>query len=188
MAPSTILAMALAVLARVWLLQTVPLFALYPYAGVVVGCVAFVRLAKAFSLATRRKRAHYEAPETGLPWTSFLIGPRPRPNALGVRIVEPLTAIGLSFAIMEADHALVPPMTRLVTLTQLPALAPWDAWMARHPLDAAHLVLFLPWIMLMVHNWREWRSLQPRRVRQRTVAPPALFPRVRERRLRLPPV
>jgi hypothetical protein len=62
LSPSTIALITLLVLVRAWLLQTVPLFPLYPSAGLVVALVALVRFFKAFSLTTRRRRAHYNVP------------------------------------------------------------------------------------------------------------------------------
>jgi hypothetical protein len=221
LSPSTIALITLVVLARAWLLQTVPLFPLYPYAGLVVALVALVRFFKAFSLATRRRRAHYNVPPWGLPWTSFLIGPRPVPSALGSKLIEPVTALLVTVALMVMDrvlmphlaslielthlpvlaaletwirlhplHVVMPPLTSLVALTQLPVFAAWDTWIRQHPLDAANCALFTPVLMFYCHNMGEWRVMHPRpqRSRQRPAKASDFFPRVRERRLRLPQV
>jgi len=69
-------------------------------------------------------------------------------------------------------------------------LAAWDTWIRLHPLDAANCALFTPVLMFYCHNMGEWRVMHPRPQRpwQRPAKASDFFPRVRERRLRLPQV
>ncbi len=138
--------------------------ALFFWQGIVV--LGIIRLLLALGRKSRRLRAHYHAPTTGLPWTAFFTGVRPAPTWIGQFVFEPVVAAALAYVLYTQSQEIVLPydgLRSLIPLELVPALHPWlvmaDAWARRQENMVALLQLAIPVAALLLHNWYDWRHV-----------------------------
>lgn len=128
--------------------------------------LGLVRFVAALGRKSRRLRAHYHAPATGLPWTAFFTGVRPAPTWLGQFVFEPAVAVGLAYLLYTQSAEIVLPydgLRSLLPVEMAPALHPWLVWLDAGARRQAGLVALLqlavPVLALLLHNWHDWRQV-----------------------------
>lgn len=92
MPPATFLALGLALCVRLSVVQALPHYAGHYYAWLAFLALFVWRFLRCFGKEQRRKREHYETPETGFTWLGKFLGVRPRRTAFGILVIEPALA------------------------------------------------------------------------------------------------
>jgi hypothetical protein len=110
MPPVTFVALGLALFLRLSLVQALPHYAGHYYAWWGFFVLFVVRFLRCFGKEGRRKREHYEAPETGFTWLGKFLGVRPKRTAFGLLVIEPALAFGIAVMLAAfSDGTLVIP-------------------------------------------------------------------------------
>lgn len=197
MPPSAFVVLGLALFVRLSLVHTLPHYAAHVYVWLGLMILFVLRFLLCFGKEARRKREHYESPETGFPWLSKYLGVRPRRSVFALLVVEPVLALGVVIVLlMFSNNRIVLPRAYLemqaaevskafqgsgstqaekplmpysYQVVPPPAPVPQAVPLSPYAVDIALGQLLLSVLALFISNVTEWRSWSPRAPRVKKI-------------------